>query len=124
MTTLPERLQDVIAEMRTAAARGFIPVHLTEWADAIEAATALQAAPEGGEWVLVPSDVLDFLHGTGELHGCAFGETPPGVRGKYWWRTYLPASPTHPAAALQAGGGCKPKHDGPCWRNSHADCGC
>lgn len=60
MTTLPERLQDVIAEMRRATehdarfGKGDIAaIYVTQWADRLEAVQALQAAPEGGEVCIV-----------------------------------------------------------------------
>ena len=60
MTTLPERLQDVIAEMRDDAERhaekfaDLSPRRVLAWANAIEAAQALQSAPEGG-WAPIDS---------------------------------------------------------------------
>ena len=52
MTPLPERLQDVIAEMRRAV-KGEAVTSVGDWADRLEAAQALQAAPEGGEVCIV-----------------------------------------------------------------------
>ena len=49
MTTLPERLQDVIAEMRSASRaatrdnNSVIAEYADKWADRLEAAQALQA---------------------------------------------------------------------------------
>ena len=43
-------LRSVIAEMRTVASQGTLSFKLAGWADRLEAAQALQAAPEGGEW--------------------------------------------------------------------------
>ena len=59
MTTLPERLKDVIAEMRSIAptCESDWCDQLNDWADRLEAAQSLQAAPEVGEWVLVPREL-------------------------------------------------------------------
>lgn len=73
MTTLHERLQDVLKEMRTAASQGVMPVKLHAWADRIEseAATALQSS--GGEvvayWVPIARVCSDgsWEDGTGDL---------------------------------------------------------
>lgn len=52
MTALPERLQAVIAEMRLY--EGAYPPKVKVWADRLEAAQALQVAPEGG-WAPIDS---------------------------------------------------------------------
>jgi len=46
-------LRSVIAEMRTVASQGTLSFKLAGWADRLEAAQALQAAPEGGEVCIV-----------------------------------------------------------------------
>ena len=41
-------------------------------------------------WVLVPEDLIRFLHGEGAFHGVHFGDKPLEERGDFWWRKYLP----------------------------------
>ena len=47
--------------------------------------------PEG--FVPVPSEVVEFLHGTAPLDGVWFGERHPDERGAFWWRKRLAAAP-------------------------------
>lgn len=50
---------------------------------------------------LVKTEVLNFLHGIGELEGVSFGDvitSHEGVKiGKYWWRKYLSEATLPPA---------------------------
>lgn len=55
--------------------------------------------PDG--YSLVKNEMLNFLHGTGEIDGLGFGDKHPDARGNFWWRRYLfeatlAAAPTTP----------------------------
>ena len=50
--------------------------------------------PEG--WVVVPSAVVEFLKGAGQLEGLWFGQSSID-RGAFWWRKYLFAISAAPA---------------------------
>ena len=47
--------------------------------------------PDG--WVGVPVEVVEFLRGSGQLDGVWFSERHPTLKGAFWWRQYLAASP-------------------------------
>jgi hypothetical protein len=36
-------------------------------------------------------ELIAFLDGSGPLDGVWFGEEHPTLKGKFWWRKYLPA---------------------------------
>lgn len=104
MTTLPERLQDVIAEMRDDAERhaekfaDLSPRRVLAWANAIEAATALQAQ-EGG-WVLVPREPTEAMLSAGiDRH---WPRAIGSARLAMLYAAMLSAAPS-PTAAQQAG---------------------
>lgn len=114
MTTLPERLQDVIVEFRRIAKDHEIKADrphqddsTRQWhmgtaeayddaADRLEAAQALQAAPEGGEWVLVPHVPTPEMIEAGIM----FGTSPN--KATIIFQSMCNAAPS-PTAALQAG---------------------
>jgi hypothetical protein len=89
MTTLPERLQAVIAEMRRAV-KGEAVTSVGDWADRLEAAQALQAAPEGGDTMRGVCESADFEADTltFRMVGAYYA-----AAGEYV------ITPTHPAAA-------------------------
>ena len=111
MTTLPERLQDVIAEMDLRFKSGnSVPVRTVQltaerWAEiraALVAAQALQAAPEGGElFGYVAAFSADAMKkcAKDEHNGCV--EVRMRRRANSDVPVYL-AAPS-PSAALQAG---------------------
>jgi hypothetical protein len=48
--------------------------------------------------VTIPSEVFDFLMGTGALDGYYFGDSRPDMRGAFWWRTVIRESLTRTPA--------------------------
>jgi hypothetical protein len=49
------------------------------------------------------SELIEFLDGSGPLDGVWFGEEHPTLKGKFWWRKYLPAlSQVRKQALLEA----------------------
>ena len=92
MTTLPERLQDVIAELLTCDACTKPGVICGYHSRKVQAAQALQAA--SGGWVLVPVEPTE-----------AMLDAPPNAwpaDAKVTYAAMLSATPS-PTAALQAG---------------------
>lgn len=66
---------------------------IADWFGAEEAGETIRsliALVPGEGMVVVPEEVVNFLHGAGPLDGCHFGEKPPKERGQYWWRKHLP----------------------------------
>lgn len=52
---------------------------------------ARQVTYDPEKQVVISREVFEFLHGTGPLKGCWFGEKPADAKGNFWWRKFLSA---------------------------------